>query len=308
MELRRRDLLTSAAGLPLAQAAQNRPRNVIFILTDDHRYDAMGFLKGQPWLETPNMDRLAREGAHFQNAFVTTALCSPSRASILTGVYAHQHKIVDNNTPIPKGTRFFPQDLQAAGYRTGFFGKWHMGHEGDDPQPGFDQWVSFRGQGTYLPSPNGLNINGRKVPQKGYITDELTDYALQWMDTLPKSQPYFLYLSHKAVHADFEPAPRHKGKYANRQFVRPATMDATGDNARNRPMWCRTRGTPGMAWISLTIPRSRSTSTTNATPRRSVAWTIASGACWTRCRSGVKSIRPWWSTWATTAFSSVSTG
>jgi N-acetylglucosamine-6-sulfatase len=237
MHLRRRDLLTSAAGLPLATAAQSKPRNVIFILTDDHRYDAMGFLKGQPWLETPNMDRLAREGAHFQNAFVTTALCSPSRASILTGVYAHQHKIVDNNTPIPKGTRFFPQDLQAAGYKTGFFGKWHMGHEGDDPQPGFDQWVSFRGQGTYLPSPNGLNINGRKVPQKGYITDELTDYALQWMDTLPKSQPYFLYLSHKAVHAEFEPAPRHKGKYANRQFVRPATMDAAGDNARNRPMW-----------------------------------------------------------------------
>lgn len=251
MHLRRRDLLTSAAGLPIARAAQHKPRNVIFILTDDHRYDAMGFLKGQPWLETPNMDRLAREGAYFQNAFVTTALCSPSRASILTGVYAHQHKIVDNNTPIPQGTRFFPQDLQGAGYKTGFFGKWHMGHEGDDPQPGFDQWVSFRGQGTYLPSPNGLNINGRKVPQKGYITDELTDYALQWMDTLPKSQPYFLYLSHKAVHAEFEPAPRHKGKYANRQFVRPATMDAAGDNARNRPMWVQNQRN---SWHGVDFP------------------------------------------------------
>jgi N-acetylglucosamine-6-sulfatase len=252
MSLPRRDLLTaSLAGLPLARAAQTRPRNVIFILTDDHRYDAMGFLKGQPWLETPHMDRLAREGAHFRNAFVTTALCSPSRASILTGVYAHQHRIVDNNTPIPKGTRFFPQDLQAAGYKTGFFGKWHMGHEGDGPQPGFDQWVSFLGQGTYLPSPNGLNVNGRKVPQKGYITDELTGYALDWMGSLPKSQPYFLYLSHKAVHAEFEPAPRHKGRFAGKEFVRPATMDAEGDNARNRPMWVRNQRN---SWHGVDFP------------------------------------------------------
>lgn len=221
----------------VAAAAQTAPRNVVFILTDDHRYDAIGFLKGQPWLETPNMDRLAREGAHFENAFVTTALCSPSRASILTGRYAHEHKIVDNNTPIPPGTRFFPQDLQAAGYKTAFFGKWHMGNEGDDPQPGFDQWVSFRGQGTYLPSQNGLNVNGKKVPQKGYITDELTNYTLDWIGSLPQSQPFFLYLSHKAVHSEFVPAERHKGKYASAKFVPPATMDASGPNARSRPMW-----------------------------------------------------------------------
>ncbi|HWB99523.1 MAG TPA: sulfatase-like hydrolase/transferase, partial [Bryobacteraceae bacterium] len=84
-----------------------RPRNILFILTDDHRYDAMGFLKGQKFLETPHLDALALDGVHCKNAFVTTALCSPSRASILTGLYAHQHKIVDNNTAIPAGTRFF---------------------------------------------------------------------------------------------------------------------------------------------------------------------------------------------------------
>ncbi len=220
-----------------AQGTARRKRNVIFILSDDHRYDAMGFLKAQPWLETPQMDRLAREGVHFKNAFVTTALCSPSRASVLTGVYAHRHRIVDNNTPIPRGTVFFPSYLQKGGYKTGFFGKWHMGAETDEPKPGFDQWVSFRGQGTYLPSPNGLNINGKKVPQKGYITDELTDYALEWMNSLPKDQPYFLYLSHKAVHAEFEPAQRHKGRYKDAKFIPPPTMAATGEMAQNRPMW-----------------------------------------------------------------------
>src|SRR4051794_11956248 len=165
----------------LAQAQNRSRRNIVFILTDDHRYDAMGFLKPQPFLETPHLDSLARDGVHFQNAFVTTALCSPSRASILTGKYAHQHKIVDNNTAIPRGTQFFPQLLQKAGYSTAFVGKWHMGGESDAPQPGFDRWISFRGQGTYLPTANGLNIDGKRVPQKGYITDELTDYALDWI-------------------------------------------------------------------------------------------------------------------------------
>ena len=98
---------------------------------------------------------------------MTTSLCSPSRASILTGKYAHNHHIVDNNTAIPRGTRFFPQDLQQAGYRTGFFGKWHMGGEGDNPQPGFDRWVSFKGQGSYLPSKNGLNVDGQRVGAEG---------------------------------------------------------------------------------------------------------------------------------------------
>lgn len=233
----RRTLLGSslAASAPAAQGG--RRRNIIFILSDDHRYDALGFLKGQEWLETPHLDSLARDGAHLKNAFVTTALCSPSRATVLTGVYAHRHKIVDNNTPIPRGTRFFPELLQKAGYRTGFFGKWHMGGVDDSPQAGFDQWVSFKGQGTYSPGANGLNVNGIKVPQKGYITDELTDYALDWASGLPTEQPFFLYLSHKAVHANFEPAPRHKGKYKDKPFRAPLTMAAAGEPARNRPMW-----------------------------------------------------------------------
>src|SRR5688572_30591920 len=108
-----------------AAKTAKKPMNVVFILADDHRYDFMGFMKKVPWLETPNMDRMAREGAHLKNAFVTTALCSPSRASILTGQYAHTHTVVDNNAPLPEGLKFFPSYLQTKGYKTGFFGKWH---------------------------------------------------------------------------------------------------------------------------------------------------------------------------------------
>ncbi len=234
-----------------AQTGGKRPRNVIFILTDDHRYDAFGFLHGQAWLKTPHMDALARDGAHLKNAFVTTALCSPSRASILTGVYAHRHKIVDNNTAIPAGTRFFPQLLQRAGYKTAFIGKWHMGNGGDEPQPGFDKWVSFRGQGTYLPSKNGLNVDGKHVAQKGYITDELTGYALDWLDTIPREQPYFLYLSHKAVHSDFVPAERHKGVYANEKFQPPKTMAESGEYAQHRPMWVQNQRN---SWHGVDFP------------------------------------------------------
>ena len=224
-------------GKALKRLPGAKPRNVIFILTDDHRYDAMGFMQGQKWLRTPVLDSLARDGVHCKNAFVTTALCSPSRASILTGVYAHRHKIVDNNTPIPHGTTFFPQYLQKAGYKTGFFGKWHMGGVSDAPQPGFDRWVSFLGQGNYLPVKNGLNVDGKKVPQKGYITDELTDYALDWLKQRKKSEPYFMYISHKAVHSEFIPAERHKGLYAKETFVPPPTMAESGDMARHRPRW-----------------------------------------------------------------------
>ncbi len=238
MNVNRRTFLGGAAAASVAQAQRlsGKRRNIIFILTDDHRYDACGFLKGQSWLETPHLDSLARDGVNFGNAVVSTALCSPSRASILTGKYAHRHHIVDNNTAIPRGTRFFPQDLQHAGYRTAFIGKWHMGGESDAPQPGFDRWVSFRGQGSYLPTADGLNVDGKRVPQKGYITAELTDYALDWLHGISKDQPYFLYLSHKAVHSEFVPPTKHAGRYKDKQFVYPKSM-AKPAPEQHRPTW-----------------------------------------------------------------------
>ena len=165
-----------------AQAPSSAPRNIVFILSDDHRYDLMSFMKSAPsFLKTPNLDRMAKQGAHVRNAFVTTSLCSPSRASILTGQYAHRHGVVDNTSPIPAGTVFFPEYLQQAGYRTAYIGKWHMGEdaESDTPRKGFDHWVSFRGQGTYFDPL--LNVNGERRQFKGYTTDIITDLSLEWL-------------------------------------------------------------------------------------------------------------------------------
>ncbi len=216
------------------------PRNIVFVLSDDHRYDFMSCSAGCPeFLKTPNMDRMASEGALIQNAFVSTSLCSPSRASILTGQYMHHHKVVDNQRPVPEGTMFFPEQLQKIGYETAFVGKWHMGHEKDDPRRGFDHWASFRGQGTYL-NPT-LNINGRRKALEGYTTDILTDHAIEWLEGRSGDTPFFLYLSFKATHYPFEPAPRNRGKFGDKKIDYPETMANTERNYQTQPHWVRER-------------------------------------------------------------------
>ncbi|HVV00819.1 MAG TPA: sulfatase [Verrucomicrobiae bacterium] len=240
----------NAADLHLEKIPGAKPRNIIFILTDDQRYDALGFMN-HPFLQTPNMDSLAKNGVHARNAFVTTSLCSPSRASILTGVYAHTHQVVDNNNPIPTNTIFFSQYLQAAGYDTAFIGKWHMGGEGDQPEPGWSHWVSFRGQGSYWPTKSGLNVDGKHVPQKGYITDELTDYAMDWLRSRKGDKPFMLYLSHKAVHAGFIPADRYKGRYKDQPVKPPITEADTPENYAGKPMWVRNQRN---SWHGVDFP------------------------------------------------------
>jgi N-acetylglucosamine-6-sulfatase len=216
------------------------PKNIVFILSDDHRYDFMSFHDRTPsYIETPHMDRMAEEGVHIENAFVTTSLCSPSRASILTGQYAHKHHVVDNSSPIPEGTRFFNQDVQQNGYKTAFIGKWHMGEVDDDPMPGWDRWVSFRGQGVYY-NPV-LNVDGERDEYPGYTTDLLTDFAIDWLKERSDDpdEPFFLYLSHKAVHAEFEPAERHDGYFSDIDIEYPETMDNTVRNYRTKPDWVK---------------------------------------------------------------------
>ena len=246
-------------GAVAAPPEEARP-NIIFVLTDDQRYDELGVLN--PILETPNMDRIAREGTLFANAFVTTALCSPSRASILTGQYMHNHGVVDNNSAPPQSSRFFPEFLQESGYNTAFIGKWHMGESQssrrrlDDPQPGFDHWVSFAGQGEYYPvvrngRTNEINVNGKPVPQKGYITDELTDYALDWLDKRDSDEPFFLYLSHKAVHANFAPAERHRDQYADKTIPVPESQADTPENRAGKPMWVQNQRN---SWHGVDFP------------------------------------------------------
>ena len=216
------------------------PRNIVLILSDDHRYDFMGFMEeGPAFLETPNLDRMAVQGAHFRNAFVTTSLCSPSRATILTGQYMHHHRVVDNQRPVADGTRFFPEYLQEAGYTTGFVGKWHMGHDHDEPRKGFNHWVSFKGQGTYF-DPE-LNLNGSRKSFKGYTTDILADQALEWLKTRTDEDPFLLYLSFKAVHYPFQPAPRHHGRYEDKAIDYPMTMANTESNYQTQSNWIRER-------------------------------------------------------------------
>ncbi len=220
-------LLAGAAGnndkLSVKKIKGAKPRNVIFILSDDHRYDYMGFMNTVPWLQTPNMDFMAANGAHVQNAFVTTSLSSPSRASILTGLFSHEHTVVDNHAPVPEGLTYFPQYLQQAGYTTAFLGKWHMGNTSDSPRPGFDHWESFEGQGSYYNV--RLNINGERI-QYGpdeYVTDLLTDHAIEFIDN-NKDKPFFVYLSHKAVHDPFRASAKHMGIYANDTIPKPGNF------------------------------------------------------------------------------------
>jgi len=157
----------------------------------------------------------------------------------------HNHGVVDNNVPTKPGSIFFPQYLQAVGYRTAFFGKWHMGGSSDAPRPGFDKWLSFLGQGHYYPPAHlkewALNIDGKAVPQKGYITDELTDYAIEWLDDIKKdsSKPFFLYLSHKGVHGMYHPAQRHAGRYDGKPLPEPKTMADTPENYKDKPLWLK---------------------------------------------------------------------
>ena len=235
---------------PAERTASTRPYNIVFVLVDDLRYDAMGFLT--PGLKTPNIDFLAKNGVYFPNAVVTSSLCSPSRATILTGQTARYHGVIDNNHSSEDGLVFFPSYLREAGYQTGFFGKWHMGNDTDAPRPGFDKWVSFKGQGTYFPTDSltpqqiatgarqTLNVDGKTVKRTGYITDELTDYAMDWLEKgRDRSKPFFLYLSHKAVHSDAVPPERYKDQYADLKIALPASMANTPENNRGKPMWVR---------------------------------------------------------------------
>ena len=217
--------LQGASRLSFPSSPKDEKLNIVFILSDDHRYDYMGFVGKIPWLETPAMDKMAREGAWMKNAFVTTSLSSPSRASILTGMYSHSHKVVDNSAPLPEGLVFFPEYLQKEGYQTGFFGKWHMGNDSGDPRPGFDRWESFRGQGEYY-NPR-INVNGEWIQYKDstYVTDLLTDHAIDFMKKQNAAhKPFMVYLSHKGMHDNFQAAKRHKGCYQDKPVVYPSSF------------------------------------------------------------------------------------
>jgi arylsulfatase A-like enzyme len=209
---------------PAAATRVEKPPNILFILSDDHRFDALSHL-GHPVVETRSLDRLAREGVLFDNAFCTTSLCSPSRASFLTGMYAHTHGVKNNMTPWNDAHVTFLEMLHHVGYETGFIGKWHM--PGEFPKlRGLDRFVTFTvdgGQGRYFNCP--LIVNGKPVAsKKEYITEELTDYALDFLDQ-KSEKPFCLYLSHKAVHLQFFPPKQLDHLYDEAELKLPREAD-----------------------------------------------------------------------------------
>ena len=232
-------LLMFLASMSLAQPARQQSRpNMIFILVDDLRWDELG-ITGHPFIKTPHIDRIGSEGALFRNAFMTTPLCSPSRASFLTGQYAYSHGITDNVDRSVASHKLitFPLLLQQAGYATAFIGKWHMGND-DSPRPGFDRWVSFKGQGSYI-NPE-INEDGKDINARGYITDLLNGYAVEFIKRR-HDNPFLVYLAHKAIHPEvmqhgdgsvnladaerFIPAERHRNLFAGKKIPRrPSAM------------------------------------------------------------------------------------
>jgi N-acetylglucosamine-6-sulfatase len=212
-------LTPSEASVPPGE----RP-NIVFVLSDNQNWKFMS-CAGHPFLDTPNMDRLAGEGVLFTNAFVTTSLCSPSRASFLTGKYAHTHGVQNNFTPWDGSNRTFLEVLEDAGYDTAFIGKWHM--PGRLPTlEGVDPFITFTiqgGQGRYLNCP--LIVNGEERPsRKPYITEELTDYAIEFIER-ERDAPFCLYLSHKAVHHRWTPPDHLADIYADKRLPFPEGFD-----------------------------------------------------------------------------------
>lgn len=228
---------------------KKRP-NFLVILIDDLRYDEFG-AGGHPYMQTPHIDRLAHEGALFERAFHTTPICSPNRASIMTGQYASRHGIIDNVARGPMSHRLpnYHLELRKLGYETAHIGKWHMGNDGM-PRPGYDTWVSYDGHGKIV-DPR-LNHDGRYVHHAGYITDIMNGLAVEFLKK-DRKKPFALLFAHKAVHPDAEqaadgtvvfgklggyiPAERHKHLYKDAIFPKTPNMLSYAEVVKQKPAW-----------------------------------------------------------------------
>lgn len=201
-----------------AETGQLKKRpNIIFIMTDDHGYQAISAY-GSKLIETPNIDRLAKEGMLFREAFVTNSLCAPSRAVILTGKFSHLNGLRDNRQKFDSAQQTFPKLLQDAGYETAMFGKWHL-----KTQPtGFDDWEVLPGQGDNY-NPDFITPEGR-VTEKGYVTGIITDLAIKWLAKRDTTKPFLLMYQHKAPHREWMPGPDHLKDTKQTHYPLPATF------------------------------------------------------------------------------------
>ncbi len=231
---------------------KKRP-NFLVILIDDLRYDEFG-AGGHPYMKTPHIDRLAHEGVMFERAFHTTSICSPNRASIMTGQYASRHGIIDNVARGAMSHRLpnYHLELQKLGYETAHIGKWHMGNDGM-PRPGYDYWVSYDGHGR-INNPK-LCHDGKYVEHAGYITDIMNSLAVEFLEK-KHEKPWSLFFAHKAVHPDAEQAAdgtvvfgkmggyivadRHKDLYKDAVFPKKPNMLAPEEVVKQKPAWKET--------------------------------------------------------------------
>ena len=213
-------LVAPLAALHAADAAKPVRPNILYIMSDDHAAHAISAY-GSRINQTPNLDRLAKEGMRFDRVFAVNSICTPSRATILTGKYSHLNGVpVFNRFDGAQPT--VAKYLQAAGYHTGMFGKWHL----ESDPTGFDQWTILPGQGSYF-NPALLEPAGRRVI-RGYVTDIITDLAIEFLKNRPKDQPFFLMCHHKAPHRNWQPDDPHKAMFANRHIPEPATLRDDG--------------------------------------------------------------------------------
>jgi len=198
--------------------AGRRP-NIVFIMSDDHAYQAISAYSNR-LTQTPNIDRIAKEGMLFSNACVTNSICAPSRAVILTGKHSHLNGKIDNNFPFDTTNITFPQILQANGYQTAMFGKLHFGNS----PKGFDEFKILPDQGDYY-NPDFITKKEGKKKIMGYVTDIITDMTLNWLGKeRDKEKPFFLAYLHKAPHREWLPAERHFKEFINKKFPEPATL------------------------------------------------------------------------------------
>jgi arylsulfatase A-like enzyme len=203
-----------------AASAADKPPNIVFLFSDDLAYQAISAY-GDPrkLLDTPNMDRLAKEGMLFDRCLVTNSICGPSRATILTGKYSHLNGFYNNsNSKFDPTQPTFPKMLQKAGYSTAVIGKWHLISE----PTGFDHWQILPGQGIYYNPP--MIRNGERVKPQGYVTDIITDLSIDWLKSRDTSKPFMLMCQHKAPHREWSPALRHLGWDKDRKYPEPATL------------------------------------------------------------------------------------
>ena len=205
-----------------ADAGEKQRPNIVFIFSDDHAVKAISAYGGPlaKVAPTPNIDRLAREGAVFLNSFCANSICGPSRATILTGKHSHKNGFMRNTGKgLDQSQWTVAKALQKGGYNTAIIGKWHL-----KTRPvGFDHWEILPGQGNYY-NPVFLQQDGKRKRFTGYATDLVTDKALAWLDRRDKSRPFFLMCQHKAPHRTFAPALRHLGAFDAVKIPEPTTL------------------------------------------------------------------------------------